>query len=153
RCSDLRQRGRPIGRQSHGIEKQNRSECWNCDWIKLADRTLCRAAAAIRLLFVWQADEPRVFATGSLRRSRFGLHPVSNQRRRRNQLDRRRPASLRLCHTRHFVFLSTVSCRALARGSERKSVRFRQARYSATLQVAALFITHLRLNRVTTRST
>jgi Ca2+/H+ antiporter len=34
------------------------SECWNCDRIELADRTLCRAAAAIRLLFAGQADEP-----------------------------------------------------------------------------------------------
>ena len=57
--------------------------------------------------------ESRVFATGSLRRGRFGLHPVSNQRRRRNQLDRRRPASLRLRYPRHFVFLSAGSCRAL----------------------------------------
>src|SRR5881296_2846591 len=62
--------------------------------------------------------ESRVFATGSLRRGRFGLHPVSNQRRRRNQLDRRRPASLRLCDPRHLVFLSAGRCHPLAPGTE-----------------------------------
>ena len=53
RRRDYRQRRRALERHSYGVEKQNGSDCWDRDWIELADRTLCRAAAAIRLLFIW----------------------------------------------------------------------------------------------------
>src|SRR5207247_10451102 len=79
-----------------GDEKQDGPELRDRDRLQPPGRTLCRSASRLSLLLSRPPDEPRVLIAGNLRRGGVRLHHLPDQRRRRNQLDRRRAAALRL---------------------------------------------------------
>src|SRR5262249_16274884 len=113
---------------SHGDEKQDGLDRQHRHRVQSANRAFRSASADFSLLPFWATDGSGIHDAGSRRGRGLRLRPVSDQRRRRNELDRRHSTSLALYDSRDgFLLLAGAETRRRLRNAIESSARMGRA--------------------------